>query len=134
MPLSVYGREAVLDHVFESSALTQPTIWVGLSTADPTVDGSGLAEPATEDGYSRQRPADDAGRWSRSENVVSNKGAIQFDEATGDWGTITHVALFDAETGGNMIAFAAVTTPAAVNEGNIARFAAGQLTFTLNGA
>ena len=35
--------------------------------------------------------------------------AIAFNAATGDWGLITHFALFDAATAGNMLAHGTLT-------------------------
>jgi len=101
MAASDYLELALLNHIFEGSPYSQPTIWVGLSTADPGDDGSGLAEPSGG-GYARVRPADDSGRWLVSESggvtTAENKGAIEFAEATGDWGTIAYACLFDDET------------------------------------
>ena len=43
---SDYWENEILDHIFDKDGLTPPTMFVGLSTADPTDDGTGLAEPS----------------------------------------------------------------------------------------
>ena len=51
---SDYWENKILDHIFGKGSYTPPTIYVGLSTADPTDDGSGLAEPSGN-GYARKQ-------------------------------------------------------------------------------
>ena len=135
MSASDYLEGAVLNHIFEGSAFTQPTVWVGLSLADPLDDGSGLDEPDTGS-YARVRPADNTGRWDVSESsgvtTAANKGVINFPEATGDWGRVTHVCLFDADTGGNLLAHAELTIPRSIMSGDSAKFEIGELEITLD--
>ena len=45
---------------------------------------------------------------------------------------MTHFAIYDAATGGNMIAYAPLTTPRAVLNGDTAKFAIGALTCSLD--
>lgn len=125
MSFSDYWEEEILDHLFDIGAYAAPTIYVGLSTADPLDDASGLAEPS--DGYIRIACA----AWSRTGSEVDNDAAVTFSEATGDWGTITHVALFDAESDGNMLVSFALDSSQAVASGKTARFQAGELNVTL---
>lgn len=125
-----YLEDALLDHVFDKAAYTQPTIYIALSTADPTDDASGLAEPS---GGSYARKSTAAADWnSASSGSIDNANAISFVEATGDWGTITHFALYDASTGGNMLAHGSLGTSKAVSSGDTAKFDAGDLTVTLD--
>jgi hypothetical protein len=127
---SDYWESEILDHLFGKGTYTPPTIYVGLSTADPLDNGSGLAEP-TGNGYARVQTA--AGDWnSASAGALDNANAITFPEATGSWGTITHFALFDAASAGNMLAHGALTTSKAIGSGDTAKFAAGDLDVTLN--
>ena len=57
--------------------------------------------------------------------------AVEFVTATGAWGTVTHVGIFDAASSGNLIAWAALTTSKAVTSGDVFRFNAGELDVTL---
>jgi len=103
---------------------------VGLSTADPGDDGSGLAEPSGN-GYARVSTT--SSDWgAASGGSKSNTSDISFPTATGSWGTITHVCLFDASTGGNLIWSGALSSSQAISTNQIARFSAGDLTLSLD--
>jgi hypothetical protein len=89
MSLSDYLEAEILDHIFSKGAYTPPTWYVGLSTADPGEDGATLSEP-TAMAYARVA----LGAVTRTAGSVVNNAAVEFVEATGDWGTISHVVLF----------------------------------------
>jgi hypothetical protein len=62
----------------------------------------------------------------------TNSAAIEFVAASGgNWGTITHVAIFDAATSGNMLGHATLTTGRTINDGDILRVPVGDLDITL---
>ena len=127
---SDYWENKILDHIFSKGSYTPPTIYVGLSTADPTDSGSGLAEPSGN-GYARVQTS--ASDWNSAANgSLDNAGNITFNQATGNWGTITHFALFDAATAGNMLAFGALSQSKSINESDTARFEAGDLNISLD--
>lgn len=96
-------------------------VYMALSTADPTVDGSGVSEPSGN-GYARKIVTTGYGANNNSHAFgsvtyddatdtvsISNLYEIQFPKATGSWGTITHFALYNASTGGTMIAYGSLT-------------------------
>ena len=91
----------LLDHVLKTGAYSVPTnIYVALSTADPTDDASGIAEPS---GGSYARVVMNS--WdAAASRATENTNKISFPQATGNWGTITHWAIYDAITGGNFLA------------------------------
>ena len=125
-----YLETKILDHIVGKTSYTMPTVYVGLSTADPTDGASGLAEPSSG---SYARVATAGGDWNAAASgAIDNANEITFPEATGSWGTITHLALFDAASGGNMIAHGALASSTAVENGDIASFAAGALDITLD--
>ncbi len=127
---SDYWENAILDHLFGKGNYTPPTIYVGLSTADPGDDGTGLSEPSGN-GYARVATA--AADWNAaSGGALDNANAIAFAEASGDWPTVTHFALFDAATGGNLLAHGALNQAKTIAGGDTARFAAGDLDVPLN--
>lgn len=127
---SDYWENKILDHIFGKSSYTPPTIYVGLSTADPTDAGSGLAEPSGN-GYARVQTS--SSDWNAASNgSLENAGNITFAQATGNWGTITHFALFDAATAGNMLAYGALNQPRSIGESDTARFEAGDLQISLD--
>ena len=127
---SNYWEDEILDHLFGKGAYTPPTIYVGLSTADPGDDGSGLSEPAGN-GYARVATA--ASDWdTASGGTLDSAAAIQFNEATGNWGTVTHFALFDAASAGHLLAHGTLTQSKAIDSGDTVRFAAGDITVSLD--
>ena len=103
---------------------------MGLSTADPADDGSGLAEPS---GNAYARVQTSASDWNTaSGGSLDNANDITFPQATGSWGAITHFALFDAATGGNMLAHGALSQSKTIGTGDTAQFAAGDLDVSLD--
>lgn len=127
--LSNYAENKLLDHVFKTTSYTPPTnVYVALSTADPGESGGTIAEPSGN-GYARTA----CNTWSAAASrTTSNPGAVTFPAATGSWGTITHYALYDASTGGNMLAYGPLTTSNAVVNGNVVTFAIGEIDITFN--
>lgn len=114
---------AIIEHFFKISSQAVPThVSVALSTADPTADGSGLAEPS---GGSYARVNCDG--WTRSGRSASNTAKVDFGTATGSWGTITHVALMN---GSDFMLSSALTTSKAVANGDPVEFPIGDLTIT----
>jgi hypothetical protein len=127
---SDYWENKILDHVFGKSSYSPPTIYVALSTADPTDDGSGIAEPSGN-GYARVQTQ--ASNWNAaSSGSLDNANDITFPEATGNWGTISHFALFDAASEGNMLAHGSLSASKAIGSGDTAKFAAGDLDVSLD--
>ena len=127
---SDYWENKILDHIFGKGSYTPPTIYVGLSTADPTDSGSGLAEPSGN-GYARVQTS--ASDWDDASNgTIENSSDITFTQATGNWGTITHFTLFDAATAGNMLAYGALSQSKSISESDTARFETGDLQVSLD--
>ena len=125
-----YWENEILDHIFSKGSYTPPAICVGLSTADPLDDASGLAEPSGN-GYTRVQTS--ASHWNAaSGGSLDNASDITFDQATGSWGTITHFVLFDAATGGNMLAHGALSQSRAIEGSDTAIFEAGDLDISLD--
>jgi|WetSurMetagenome_2_1015567.scaffolds.fasta_scaffold04877_3 hypothetical protein len=128
--LSSYLENAILDHLFQqgNSDYPSPTIYVALSRANPGEDGFGMDEPSTG---AYARVATVYTDWDNAaDGIVDNLSAITFPEATLAWGTITHFALFDAATGGNMLAYGELPAPKVVVAEDIPDFAIGALTIT----
>jgi len=127
---SDYWENKILDHIFGKGSYTPPTIYVGLSTADPTEDGSGLAEPSGN-GYAREQTS--ASDWNAASNgSLDNAGNITFAQASGNWGTVSHFVLFDAATAGNMLAYGILSQSKSISESDTARFQAGDLRISLD--
>lgn len=124
-----FWENEILDHLFGKGSYSPPTIYVVLSTADPTDDASGLAEPS---GGSYARVATSGATWTTaSGGALDNASAITFPTATGSWGTISHFALYDGSSGGNMLAHGDLAVEKAIVSGDTLQFAAGALDVTL---
>lgn len=121
---SDYFELEILDHIFMKGSWAMPSnLWVGLSTADPLDTGAGLAEPSGN-GYARVSTA--GATWNvAASGSTSNATDITFPEASGSWGTISHFAIFDAATAGNMLAHGDLTASKAIDSGDTAKFTGG---------
>jgi len=125
-----YLENEILDHIFGKGSYTPPTIYVALSTADPLDDASGVSEPS---GGSYARKSTAAADWNTAASgAIDNANDITFAQATGAWGTITHFALMDAASGGNLLAHGSLTASKTIGNGDTAKFAAGDLDVTLD--
>jgi len=117
----------VLQYVFTADSVTRPTAWyVGLFTADPTDTGSGATE-ITGNNYSRV-----SATFSVSGATATTSAAVEFSAATGSWGTISHIGIFDASSGGNLIAHSALTASKAIASGDVFRIPTGDIDITLD--
>ena len=118
----------VLNYVFTSTSVTRPTAWyLALFTSNPDEDASGTEVSTSGTAYARQ-----SATFTVSGNTASNSAAIEFPTATASYGTVTHVGVFDASTGGNLIAYSALSTSKAVGTGDVFRVPAGDFDLTLD--
>lgn len=129
MSMSTYLANLDLDARYGSG--TPATIYVALSTANPTAAGSGLAEPSGN-GYARVAVTNNTTNFpAASAGSKSNGTEIAFATPTGSWGTVTHAALFDASSGGNMLDFFALDASKAIDASSApVKISAGSMTIT----
>lgn len=127
MSLTNTFETTTLTFLFTAGAVTRPTAWyLGLFTSDPTETGTAGTE-VTGGGYVRE-----AVSFTVSGNTATNSTAIEWSPATASWGTVTHIAIMDALSGGNMIASNALTAAKAIGIDDIIRVPAGDLDITLD--
>lgn len=141
--MSFFNRtaQALLNALFGKTSnfgalASAPTLYVGLSSSAPAEGGTNITEPSSG-GYARVATA--AADWNAATladpSVVTNANAVDFGTASGTWlsgANLTHFVLFDASSGGNAIAFGALTVPMPVFDTNPVSFAAGQLQLSLD--
>ena len=126
MSFSNTFETTVLTWAFSTSSATRPTAWhLALYTSAP--DDTGGGTEVSGSAYARQSVA-----FTISGNTASNTSALEFPTATGSYGTVTHVGVFDAASGGNLIAYASLTTSKAIDTGDVLRVPAGDLDITLD--
>lgn len=126
---SDYTENLVLTYLFTTGSATRPTAWyVGLFTAAPSDTGGGTE--VTGNAYARVVTGTISGTGTAT--TFSNAAAIEFAAASGgNWGTIGWAGVFDASTGGNLLAWAPLTTSRVINDGDVFRIPATSLTITL---
>ena len=126
MSFTNFLETEILDHVFAGAAYTAPgTKYIGLFTAAPGETGGGTEVSGSA--YARQTMA-----FTTSGDTTSNNAAVEFPTATGSWGTITHVGIFDAVSSGNLMVYATLTASKAITTGDVFRVPSGDLDITLN--
>ena len=125
-----YTENLALTYLFTTGAATRPTAWyVGLFTAAPSDTGGGTEVSGSA--YARVVTGTISG--SGTATTFTNAAAIEFAAASGgNWGTIGWAGIFDASTGGTLLAWAPLTTSKAINDGDIFRIPASSLTITLS--
>ena len=126
MSLSDTFETTTLKWLLTADAVTRPTAWyIGLFTVAPSDAGGGTE--VSGGSYARKSVA-----FTVSGNLATNSAAVEFDVATADWGTITDIAVFDAVSGGNMIAYATLTAAKTISNGDVLRVSANDLDITMD--
>ena len=126
--LSDHAEALLLDWLMTSGTATRPTAWyVALFTAAPSDSGGGTE--VSTGGYSRQSVTFDAA--SSPGGTTSNSGAVSFTASGADYGTVTHIGIFDASTAGNLLWHGALTASKTVADGDTLEFSAGNIDLTL---
>lgn len=123
--MTTYLENKLLDHVLRGVNFPAPAgVYVALFTSETSDEGGGTE--VSGNGYARQT----ATFGAPVGGVVKNSAAITFPVATGNWGNITHVAIFDAATDGNMLYHAQVEEPKTIGSGDQYIINVGGLTVT----
>lgn len=139
MPWTTRGRALALRSVFgaDKSSIAPATLYLALFKGDPA--GSGT-EPTSTGSYARVAKTNDATLWGTigaTDTAISNvgtSGAITWPAASAVWSItdpLTHWAIFDNSSGGNMLASGTLSTPITITgAGDQARIPAGAFTIT----
>lgn len=127
---SNYLENKILDHVLTSTAYTQPSRYLALFTANTGLETNSPSAEISTSGtaYSRQAVTFAAA----SSGSSSTNATVTFSAATANWGTITHVAVMDASTAGNVLFWGAVTTSKTIETGDTFQVTSGNLTISLD--
>lgn len=129
--LSNYLENKLLDHALRATAYTAPTtLHVALYTSNPTDADTGTE--VSGGSYARVSLTPATAFGAAAAGSISNAADITFTTATAAWGTITHFAIRDAATAGNMLVYGALTASKVVANGDTFRFPAASLTITLD--
>jgi len=137
MSFTDYLENEVLNHIFGGTPYTAPTtLYVGLHTSASSDAAAGTE--VSGGGYAREVAAFTVTGTSPTEAATT--AAIEFPVATASWGTVTYAGVYDAATGGNLLAYAELTDPSdfttplpkTISVGDVFRISAGNLKIRLD--
>lgn len=120
----------LLDHVFRATAYTAPSSTYAALLTTSCNDAGGGTE-VSGGSYARVEITGAQASWkgthgsasgasSGTNGTITNAAAVTFPAPTANWGSVSHWALFDASSSGNMIICAALTVPKTINNGDAA--------------
>jgi hypothetical protein len=119
-------ENALINVTLRATAFTAPTtVYVALYTTDPTDADTGTECSGTS--YARQSVTFGA----PSNGVSTNSAAVEFPQAGGSWGTITHIGIRDALTTGNLLYHTPLDASKTIATGDVFRIATSSLSVTL---
>lgn len=135
--LMIFLKKKMLDAVFGITAYSPPaTVYVAALTTMPS-DGSGasLVEVTAANNYSRVSVTNNGTNFTNASgaaNAAKTTGAaVTFPQASGAWGTVVGVAIYDQSTGGNLLAAAELTVNQSIVSGDTLQLNTGNLTINL---
>lgn len=125
--LTDYLESALLDEVLRNVNYVPPaTVYLALFTTATTDAGGGTE--VTGGSYARQAVTFGAG--AAGTGLRENSAAVSFTNLPA--ATITHAALMDAATAGNMLVHGPLTASQTVTAGSTLTFAIGEIDVTLS--
>ncbi len=131
MSFSNFLENEVLDHLCSKGDYIASYMYLALWIGSPLETGAGGSE-VSGSGYSRKIMSGAA--WNVAvAGTITNFDAVIFSEALENWGNVTHFALFDVSSGGNMLMYGPLQgAPINITVGSIPRFAYGTVAITLD--
>ena len=135
---SNYTEDRTLDFWLKANSQTTSapsTVYVALFNSDPStgstaenLEAGTITDECSGGAYARQS----ATFGTVSGGSVSTNADITFPAATdANWGTITHVAVMDANTSGNVLFYGALTASKTIDNGDTFQISSGNLTVSL---
>jgi hypothetical protein len=131
---SDYLEGQIRAHIFRTASFTKPTVLaVALFTAAPGEAGGGTEVAGGSYARAQLNPLD--ANWtaaSATDGLTDNAAQLNFPAPSANWGLVTHQAIFDATTVGNMLIYGALAASKNINSGDPAPFfAAGALDYII---
>ena len=124
--MSNFLENALINATLRNTSYTSPSVvYLGLYTSDPTDADTGTE--VSGGSYARQAITFGA----PSNGVTSNTAAIEFPQATANWGTVGWIGIEDALTGGNLLYHSPLDASKTIQSGDIFKVAIGSLSVTL---
>lgn len=124
MSASDYLENAQLNAVYNGVQFVSPSaIYAALFVSDPGDDDTGTEVAGA--GYARQLVTFTMATGNTGQ--ISNTNHPEWTAVGGDYGTLTHMAFYDALSGGNMLDHAELDEPRTINDTQTTEFQPGQL-------
>lgn len=113
----------ILDHVFQNGAYSNSGgVYLSLHTGSPVSTSNEVT-----DSYAYARQSVNFG--NAAARSTDNDAAVSFPEATGNWDTITHIAIYDTSTeyAGNQLWWGPLSDSKQIENGDVFRVPTGDL-------
>lgn len=124
--MSNYLENVLINAVLRGTAYTSPSkVYLALFTNDPTDAGTGTE--VSGGAYARREITFDA----PSNGVSVSSTDVLFPVASASWGTITHIGIYDASTGGNLLFHGVLTNSKTIAADDQLKIATGDVSITL---
>lgn len=120
----------LLSKLLGATNFTPPATWyAALMTAAPTDAGGGTE--VSGGSYARIAVTNNTTNFpAASAGSLATGAQIDWGTATANWGTITHVAFYDASTAGNLGPWGPLSVATLINNGSSFKVTAGNGVFT----
>lgn len=130
-----YFENKMLNLLRGANISAPQSVYLALFHTDPT-DSGAAGQEASYSGYTRKQiefsaPAETDG--TPNSMYIENTNEIGFTEAPVDAGTVNFIAVFDAQTGGNMLLYCELSNPLDVVAGIAPAFRTASIRWTWNG-
>lgn len=124
---SDYLELKILEHTLGITSFTAPTTtYLALFTSDPTDAGTGTE--VSGGSYARQSIS-----WNTpASGATTNSADVTFPQATANYGTVTHIGIYDASSAGNLLYHGALSASKSVETNDTFIVEAGDLSVSLD--
>ena len=113
-----------------NTSLRSGTYYLALFLADPTAAGTGME--ASGGGYARKIISFNAPSLVSGRQRVTNAADIDYGVITADIGTISYWAIYDSQTGGNMLWYSSFSRSKKIENGDAIIVEAGTINCDLS--
>jgi len=124
---SDYLANEILDHIMKNGNWSNSnpaagTVYISLHTSSPVSTSNEVTDSFA---YARQGTSFD----NAAARATDNSAAIEFPEATGNWDTISHVAIYDTDSyrAGNQLFWGPLSASKQIDNGDVFRVPTGDL-------
>ena len=123
--MSDYLELKFLDHFTGRASTTAPSaVYIGLAVGSIAYDAGGTE--LSGNNYTRKAITFAVA----SGGSIASNASVEFNSATGSWGTVAYWGIWDASTSGNLLFHGAFTASKAIASGDILKVASGSLTIS----